>query len=155
MPLGRTIAAARCNPPTQGPLHAEQLVGTWRLDSIYEENAAGEEIDTFGGNPEGYLVLDKSGHFSLEVLGSPRANDKQFGILIEQPATAAIARMRFQMSELANRCQVIEGDFFLPSQPDTTRTFCRMFCTIGMTGNVPRSCETAGGLSHRAAGCSL
>jgi SAM-dependent methyltransferase len=40
-----------------------------------------------------------------------RANEKQFGILFEQPATAALARARFQRSGL-DRCQVIEGDFF-------------------------------------------
>ena len=40
------------------------------------------------------------------------ANRKQSGVLFEQPATAALARARFQKLGLAGRCQVTEGDFF-------------------------------------------
>jgi hypothetical protein len=50
----------------------EQIVGTWSLVSIYEEDAGGEDVDSFGANPEGHLVLDRSGHFSLEIFGERR-----------------------------------------------------------------------------------
>jgi Lipocalin-like domain len=49
----------------------QEIVGTWALVSIYEEDAGGEDVESFGNEPEGYLTLDSSGHFSLEILGAP------------------------------------------------------------------------------------
>jgi O-methyltransferase/methyltransferase family protein len=46
----------------------------------------------------------------LEILLG--ANEEQCGILFERPETAALARARFCSSELAGRCQIVEGDFF-------------------------------------------
>jgi SAM-dependent methyltransferase len=43
------------------------------------------------------------------LLGS---NAKQKGILFEQPATAALARQHLENAGLAERCEVIEGNFF-------------------------------------------
>src|SRR5947209_557509 len=40
------------------------------------------------------------------------ANQTQFGVLFEQPATAASAHARFQISGLAERCEIVEGNFF-------------------------------------------
>ena len=41
-----------------------------------------------------------------------RSNERQEGVLFEQPVTAALARARFRTSGLAQRCKVVEGDFF-------------------------------------------
>ena len=46
----------------------EQIVGTWQLDSIYEEDAGGEEIDQFGVAPTGLFMADRNGNFSLQIV---------------------------------------------------------------------------------------
>ena len=37
---------------------AKQIAGTWRMVSMYQENAEGEEIDQFGGAPQGMFMAD-------------------------------------------------------------------------------------------------
>jgi hypothetical protein len=46
----------------------EQIVGTWRLDSIYEEDARGEDIDQFGVAPTGLFMADRHGNFSFQIV---------------------------------------------------------------------------------------
>ena len=46
----------------------EQIVGTWQLDSIYEEDAGGEEIDQFGVAPTGLFMADRHGNFSFQIV---------------------------------------------------------------------------------------
>src|SRR5262245_28012097 len=46
----------------------EQIVGTWQLDSIYEEDAGGEEIDQFGVAPTGLFMADGHGNFSFQIV---------------------------------------------------------------------------------------
>jgi len=46
----------------------EQIVGTWRLDSIYEEDAGGEQIDQFGVAPTGLFMADRHGNFSFQIV---------------------------------------------------------------------------------------
>ena len=48
----------------------EQFVGTWRLDSIYEESAEGEDIDQFGIAPDGSLMADQQGNFSFQIMST-------------------------------------------------------------------------------------
>jgi hypothetical protein len=48
----------------------EQFVGTWRLDSIYEETAEGEDIDQFGLAPRGSLMADRQGNFSFQIMST-------------------------------------------------------------------------------------
>jgi SAM-dependent methyltransferase len=95
--------------PEHGARFDEAMVGMYgalgrALLEAYDFSPFASVVDVGGGS--GQL---------LEAL--LRANDKQRGVLIEQPATAALARARFQMSGLANRCQVIEGDFFTSVAP--------------------------------------
>jgi hypothetical protein len=47
---------------------SRQIVGTWQLSSIYEENAGGEDIYQFGSAPIGQFITDNSGHFSLQII---------------------------------------------------------------------------------------
>ena len=49
---------------------AEQIVGTWRLASMYQENAEGEDIDQFGGAPKGMFMADRQGNFSFQVMSN-------------------------------------------------------------------------------------
>jgi Lipocalin-like domain len=46
----------------------EQIVGTWWLDSIYEENSRGEDIDQFGVAPTGLFMADRNGNFSFQIM---------------------------------------------------------------------------------------
>ena len=46
----------------------EQIVGTWRLDSIYEEDAGGQDIDQFGVAPTGLFMADRHGNFSFQIV---------------------------------------------------------------------------------------
>jgi hypothetical protein len=47
----------------QSPKSAKQLVGTWTLVSIYNEQD-GKKTDPFGSNPKGLMVVGSDGHFS-------------------------------------------------------------------------------------------
>jgi len=49
---------------------SEQIVGTWRLESIYEEDTRGEEIDQFGVAPVGLLMADRHGNFSFQIMST-------------------------------------------------------------------------------------
>ena len=46
----------------------EQIVGTWWLDSIYEEDSRGEDIDQFGDAPTGLFMADRNGNFSFQIM---------------------------------------------------------------------------------------
>lgn len=48
------------------------VVGTWKLSSLYEEDESGQDAATFGLNPEGRLVLDVAGNFSLQIIDELR-----------------------------------------------------------------------------------
>jgi SAM-dependent methyltransferase len=69
------------------------------LLAAYDFSAFARIVDVGGGT--GRL---------LEML--LRASETQAAVLYEQPATASLARARLQASGLAQRCEVIEGDFF-------------------------------------------
>jgi len=55
----------------------EQIVGTWRLDSIYEEDAGGEEINQFGVAPSGLFMADSHGNFSFQIMSVSTAGVTQ------------------------------------------------------------------------------
>jgi hypothetical protein len=45
------------------------VVGTWKLLSLYEEDESGQDVLTCGRKPEGQLILDAGGGFSLRIGG--------------------------------------------------------------------------------------
>ena len=51
----------------QAPL--EQIVGTWRLVSVYEEDDQGQDLDRWGSAPEGEFTASADGRFSLMIVG--------------------------------------------------------------------------------------
>jgi hypothetical protein len=69
--LATTLTTLSCSDAAWGE-HTrsigEQIVGTWRLDSIYEEDARGEEIDQFGVAPTGLFMADGHGNFSFQIV---------------------------------------------------------------------------------------
>jgi SAM-dependent methyltransferase len=69
------------------------------LVAAYDFSKFASVVDVGGG----------TGRLLEALLGS---DAKQKGVLFEQPATAAFARQHLQNTGLAERCEVIEGDFF-------------------------------------------
>ena len=52
----------------------EQLVGTWTLVSLVEQYQDGrKDSNSFGPNLKGMLILDRTGRFSLHLIGGDRA----------------------------------------------------------------------------------
>jgi hypothetical protein len=70
--LSRSDAAWGSERTTRIEEHAlpirEQIVGTWRLESIYEEDTTGEEINQFGVAPTGLFMADRHGNFSFQIM---------------------------------------------------------------------------------------
>jgi hypothetical protein len=48
----------------------QQIVGTWKLLSIYEEDSYGDEINQFGDESSGQFITDEEGNFSFQILSS-------------------------------------------------------------------------------------
>jgi hypothetical protein len=64
----------------------ERLVGTWTLVSIYDEDERAEDVEPFGSDPQGQLVLDSHGHFSFQIFGPAvkfASNDRKLGTALE------------------------------------------------------------------------
>jgi hypothetical protein len=70
--LSRTGAAWGVEQTTHVQDHTlsigEQIVGTWWLASIYEEDSRGEDIDQFGIAPTGLFMADRNGTFSFQIM---------------------------------------------------------------------------------------
>ena len=67
------IALALAAPPAgaQGPKsQKDQLLGTWRLLIDDRVNPDGTQTPNFGPNPNGLLMLDGNGHYSLVIARS-------------------------------------------------------------------------------------
>jgi hypothetical protein len=101
---GRSLFDFLTANPDDGAMFDEAMVGMHgalgpALLEVYDFSIFPTIVDVGGG----------SGRLLEILLG---ANDKQSGILFDRPATVALARARFGKSELAGRCQIVEGDFF-------------------------------------------
>src|SRR5215475_11271221 len=51
----------------------DSVIGRWKLLSLYDEDGTGQDVTRFGHKPDGSLVLDPDGHFSLQIDRSPGA----------------------------------------------------------------------------------
>jgi Lipocalin-like domain len=56
--------------PTFAQSAQDQLVGTWKLVSMYIEGPDGSRFDPFGANPTGLLIMDRNGRISVQFIGS-------------------------------------------------------------------------------------
>ncbi|MFZ6744035.1 lipocalin-like domain-containing protein [Undibacterium sp. JH2W] len=70
----------------------KQLTGTWTLVAAPEIHADGSRGETFGEHPQGLLIIDDSGRYSLQIYKSGRnkfaAGDKRKGTDAEFRAAA-------------------------------------------------------------------
>ena len=68
----------------------DQLVGTWKLVSVYVEAPDGSRLDPFGANPTGIVTMDGNGHISVQIIdsGLPKftSNDRLEGTPEENKA---------------------------------------------------------------------
>jgi hypothetical protein len=51
----------------------EQIVGTWILDSVYDQTQDGKKNDTWGPGVKGMAIFDGSGHMSVQIIAADRA----------------------------------------------------------------------------------
>ncbi|MGK6320196.1 lipocalin-like domain-containing protein [Sphingomonas sp. DT-204] len=70
MPMSLAILAAAAISGTDQPL---QLAGTWEMVSAYEILADGRRITTYGEHPNGLLMIDRAGRYSLQIFRPTRA----------------------------------------------------------------------------------
>jgi hypothetical protein len=79
--LALTALAFLCLGIALPPSHAlgqektlkEQIVGTWILDSVYDQTQDGKKHDTWGPGVKGMAVFDGSGHMSIQIVAADRA----------------------------------------------------------------------------------
>ncbi len=76
------------------------------------------------------------------------------GILVDQPSTAEMAKVRFEEAGLSDRCNVVGGSFFEELPAARTCAFSSTCCPIGPTSKLARSCGTANRQFPRAVRCS-
>ena len=69
--LGIVIPAS--NAISQQKTIKEQIVGTWLLDSVYDQLQDGKKNDTWGPGVKGMAVFDGSGHMSIQIVAADRA----------------------------------------------------------------------------------
>lgn len=65
----------------------EQIVGSWQLAEIYQEDDGGKQIDQFGGAPTGIFMADRQGHFSFQIMSNHGRH-----LLANSPPAVVMAR---------------------------------------------------------------
>ncbi len=84
----------------------EQIVGTWRLVSIYNEEN-GTKTNNFGDHPLGLLMFDRSGNV-MQFLSKPGA--PKFAVSNRLKGTDAENRAAFQSIIAGFGSYVVDGD---------------------------------------------
>jgi hypothetical protein len=54
-------------------MHADDLVGTWRLRSWRNVAADGDVVEPLGADPVGYIFYNHDGYMSVEIMAADRA----------------------------------------------------------------------------------
>lgn len=49
-----------------------QLVGTWVLADMHADTWDGDDRNPFGANPQGRMILDRTGHATVVIIGADR-----------------------------------------------------------------------------------
>ena len=98
----------------------------------YDFSDTRKVVDLGGGN----------GTLLVEIL---RQNAHLTGMLLEIPAVAAHADAILDATDIANRCEVLAGDFFKQVPQAPTATCSQTSCTTGTTGAIEilRNCRQA------------
>jgi len=64
----------------------DQLIGTWMLESIYDEDERSMDVDPFPDDPQGVVMFDANGRFSFQIVGKAvtyESNDRWRGTALE------------------------------------------------------------------------
>lgn len=61
------MAATAVSTAAVGQATQDQLVGGWTVTAVVNEDA-GQKLEPYGPNPMGYMSLDASGHYSLQLM---------------------------------------------------------------------------------------
>jgi Lipocalin-like domain len=107
-----------------------QIAGTWRLESIYEEDSGGEDIAQFGPAPNGLFMADGAGNFSFQVVASGASSQ------------AAVGKPRLGMTDASGTPQATAyfGTYVL-DQRDRKLTLHVSNCLLRNCGESDRTAE--------------
>jgi hypothetical protein len=72
-----TLLASSTAFAADGSDHASPLAGTWMLKSAYDLHKDGSKTFGFGSKPQGVLLIDAAGDYSLQVF---RSNEATFAV---------------------------------------------------------------------------
>jgi hypothetical protein len=72
-----------------------------------------------------------------------RQRPETAGVLVERPGMLALAKDYLSEQAVADRCELVEGDFFASVPTDGDVYVPRASCTTGTTMGAPPSCATA------------
>lgn len=56
----------------QEPVSENELIGTWSLVSITNIYQDGTRVQPYGNNPDGILIFDKKGNYTIQILRAQR-----------------------------------------------------------------------------------
>jgi len=97
-----TIFTAGSNPreaAAQNASQNNQLIGTWKLTVVDNVLPDGTRVHLYGPDPQGVLVFDAGGHYSLQIMTADRpkfaANDKGKGTVEEYRAAVQGSNCHF------------------------------------------------------------
>jgi lipocalin-like protein len=113
-------------PRTSGAQSVSPIAGTWRLGAAELLHADGTRTADYGASPKGLLIVDATGHYSLQIFRSERprfaSGDKVTGTVAEFEAAVKGSSTHFGTMSLDTATHVltvnIEGASF-PNQEGT------------------------------------
>ena len=104
----------------------EQLVGTWMLVLVDNVLPDGSRVQPYGANPQGILMFDSNGNYSLQILRAGRAkfasNDKTQGTSEENKALVLGSNSHFgkySINEVDHTITFHIEHAFFPNWEDT------------------------------------
>ncbi len=137
----------------KGATFAQQLQGSWLLDSIYNEQD-GKKIEPFGSPPRGFMVLTPDGHFSMIFMkpSLPKfaANNRMKGTAAENQAIVQGSHAFFGTYKVASEKEHtvnlhIDGSTF-PNMDGQDQQ--RVMIAQGDELRVTNPTPTIGGVAH-------
>jgi hypothetical protein len=91
------------------PAAPSGLVGTWQLLAVDNVLADGTRVHIYGPNPQGLLVIDPTGHYSVQIMsgGRPKfaSNDKAKGTPDEYRATVVGSNCHYGTYQINDAAQ--------------------------------------------------
>ena len=150
---GGLSGAASVRAQEKGSTFAQQLQGSWLLDSIYNEQD-GKKIEPFGAPARGFMVLTPDGHFSMIFMkpSLPKfaANNRMKGTAAENQAIVQGSHAFFGTYKVASEKEHtvnlhIDGSTF-PNMDGQDQQ--RVMIVQGDELRVTNSTTTIGGVAH-------